>query len=197
MKNAIIISKKIVLSAVLCATLLSSANANNNTLFSKDIIKTALTINNVKAGDLLSIKDVNGITLYKEFIEESGVYKKGFDLTALPNGNYFFEVDKDVEIKTIPFTVDNNKVLFKKEKEVTVFKPFVRQQGDLVLVSQLAPNFSTLKIEIYANYNGEFELLHTDSIGDSQIIEKTYKLSKGSYKIILNSNNKEYTKFIN
>jgi hypothetical protein len=33
--------------------------------------------------------------------------------------------------------------------------------------------------------------------GDSQTIEKTYKLSNGSCKIILNSNNKEYTKFIN
>lgn len=196
MKNSINISKKIVLSALFCATLLSSADSVT-ALDDKDMIKTALTINNVKAGNLLSIKDVNGITLYKEFIEASGVYRKGFDLTALPSGSYFFEVDKDVEIKTIPFTVNSNEVLFNKEKEVTVFKPFVKQQGDLVYVSKLAPNYSTLKVEIFANYNGEFELLHSDSITGSQIIEKTYRLEKGSYRIILNSDNKEYTKFIN
>ncbi|MCL5127024.1 hypothetical protein [Algibacter sp. L4_22] len=197
MKNAIIISKKIVLLTAFCATLLSNAKTSYTTLEKKDIIKTALTINNVKAGNLLSIKDENGITLYKEFIEESGIYRKGFDLTALPNGNYFFEVDKDVEIKTIPFTVNSNEVFFNKEEEVTVFKPFVRKQNDVVYITKLAPNLSTLKIEIYANHNGEFELLHTDSIENSIVIEKAYKLEKGSYKILLSSDEKEYTEFIN
>ncbi|WP_158846123.1 hypothetical protein [Algibacter sp. L1A34] len=197
MKNAIIISKKIVLLTAFCATLLSNAKTSYTTLEKKDIIKTALTINNVKAGNLLSIKDENGITLYKEFIEESGIYRKGFDLTALPNGNYFFEVDKDVEIKTIPFTVNSNEVFFNKEEEVTVFKPFVRKQNDVVYITKLAPNLSTLKIEIYANHNGEFELLHTDSIKNSIVIEKAYKLEKGSYKILLSSDKKEYTEFIN
>ncbi|WP_405294102.1 hypothetical protein [Algibacter sp. Ld11] len=198
MKNAIIISKKIVLSAVFCTTLLSNAaNTSNGILVGKDVIKTALTINNVKAGNLLSVKDENGITLYKEFIEESGIYKKGFDLTALPSGNYFFEVDKDVEIKTIPFIVSNNEVAFNREAEVTVYKPFVRQQDDAIYITQFLPDFSKAKIEIYANYNGELELLHADQIENSQLIQKAYRLEKGSYKIIINSNNKEYTKFIN
>ena len=197
MKNAITISKKIILSAVFCTTLLSNASASNNMLVDKDLVKTALTINNVKAGNLLSIKDVNGITLYKEFIEESGVYRKGFDLTALPNGNYIFEVDKDLEVEMIPFTVSNNKVVFNRDAEVTIYKPFVRQQDDAIYITQFLPDFSKAKIEIYANYNGELELLHADKIENSQLIQKAYRLEKGSYKIIINSNNKEYTKFIN
>ncbi|MEL0651955.1 hypothetical protein V6246_11015 [Algibacter sp. TI.3.09] len=197
MKNAITISKKIILSAVFCTTLLSNANTGNNMLVDKDLVKTALTINNVKAGNLLSIKDVNGITLYKEFIEESGVYRKGFDLTALPNGNYIFEVDKDLEVEMIPFTVSNNKVVFNRDAEVTIYKPFVRQENDAIYISQFLPDFSKAKIEIYANYNGELELLHADKIENSQLIQKAYRLEKGSYKIIINSNNREYTKFIN
>ncbi|WP_159018945.1 hypothetical protein [Algibacter sp. L3A6] len=197
MKNAITISKKIILSAVFCTTLLSNANTSNNMLVDKDLVKTALTINNVKAGNLLSIKDVNGITLYKEFIEESGVYRKGFDLTALPNGNYIFEVDKDLEVEMIPFTVSNNKVVFNRNAEVTIYKPFVRQQDDAIYITQFLPDFSKAKIEIYANYNGELELLHADKIENSQLIQKAYRLEKGSYKIIINSNNREYTKFIN
>ena len=197
MKNAIIISKKIVLSAVFCTTLLSNAITSSNVFVDKDVIKTALTINNVKAGNLLSIKDVNGITLYKEFIEESGVYRKGFDLTALPNGNYIFEVDKDLEVEMIPFTVSNNKVVFNRNAEVTMYKPFVRQQDDAIYITQFLPDFSKAKIEIYANYNGELELLHVDKIENSQLIQKAYRLEKGSYKIIINSNNREYTKFIN
>lgn len=197
MKNAITISKKIILSAVFCTTLLSNANTSNNMLVDKDLVKTALTINNVKTGNLLSIKDVNGITLYKEFIEESGVYRKGFDLTALPNGNYIFEVDKDLEVEMIPFTVSNNKVVFNRDAEVTIYKPFVRQENDAIYISQFLPDFSKAKIEIYANYNGELELLHVDKIENSQLIQKAYRLEKGSYKIIINSNNREYTKFIN
>lgn len=197
MKNAITISKKIILSAVFCTTLLSNASASNNMLVDKDLVKTALTISNVKAGNLLSIKDVNGITLYKEFIEESGVYRKGFDLTALSNGNYIFEVDKDLEVEMIPFTVSNNKVVFNRDAEVTIYKPFVRQQDDAIYITQFLPDFSKAKIEIYANYNGELELLHADKIENSQLIQKAYRLEKGSYKIILNSDNKEYTKFIN
>jgi hypothetical protein len=197
MKNAITISKKIILSAVFCTTLLSNANTSNNMLVDKDLVKTALTINNVKTGNLLSIKDVNGITLYKEFIEESGVYRKGFDLTALPNGNYIFEVDKDLEVEMIPFTVSNNKVVFNRNAEVTMYKPFVRQQDDAIYITQFLPDFSKAKIEIYANYNGELELLHVDKIENSQLIQKAYRLEKGSYKIIINSNNREYTKFIN
>lgn len=197
MKNAINISKKIILSAVFCTTLLSNVNASNNTLVDKDLVKTALTINNVKAGNLLSIKDVNGITLYKEFIEESGVYRKGFDLTVLPNGNFIFEVDKDLEVELIPFTVSDNRVVFNRDAEVTVYKPYVRQEKDAIYITQFLPNFSKAKIEIYANYNGSLELLHADRIENSQLIQKAYRLEKGSYKIIINSNNREYTKFIN
>lgn len=186
------ISKKLILSAAFCAALAGHANTVD-----KDVIKTALTINNVKAGNLLSIKDTNGITLYKEYIEATGTYKKGFDLTALPNGNYFFEVNKDFEIKTIPFTVNNNQVVFNKEKEVTIFKPYIREISDKLYISKLAPNYASLNIDIYANYDGVFQLIHNDKIENTQTIEKVYQLEKGNYKIILTSDNKEYTKFIN
>ncbi|MFI1772749.1 hypothetical protein, partial [Thalassobellus citreus] len=94
MKNLI---KKSILLVTVFTTMLSIANEtpNNN---KKAYKETALTINNVSEGNLLTIKDYNGIVLYKELISVSGTYKKGFDLTALPSGNYFFEVDKDMEI---------------------------------------------------------------------------------------------------
>ncbi|MCL5127023.1 hypothetical protein [Algibacter sp. L4_22] len=196
MKNVIKHSKKILLAAAMLTVLIGNAKDKSSAL-KKGLIKTALTVDNVKEGNLLSIKDQNGITLYKELILESGTYKKGFDLTALPNGDYFFEVDKDVEIKTIPFTVESNKVVFKKDEEVTVFKPFVRENDGVVYISKLAPDYASLKISIYGNYNGAFELIHSDKFENLQTIQKAYKLEKGSYKIVLNSDNNEYTKFIN
>lgn len=186
------ISKKLILSVAFCVTL--AGHADN---VDRDVIKTALTINNVKAGNLLSIIDSNGLTLYKEAIEATGTYKKGFDLTALPNGSYSFEVNKDFEINTIPFTVSNSEVVFNKEKEVTIFKPYIREKNDMLYISKLAPKYASLTIDIYANYDGVFEIINSDKIENTQIIEKVYKLEKGNYKIILTSDNKEYTKFIN
>jgi hypothetical protein len=196
MKNVIKHSKKTLLAVIMLTVLIGNAKDKSLDL-KKGLIKTALTINNVKEGNLLSIKDQNGIILYKELIAESGTYRKGFDLTALPDGDYFFEIDKDIEVKTIPFTVESNKVVFKKDEEVTVFKPFVKHEDNVVYISKLSPDYESLKIAIYGNYNGTFELLHSDEFENLQTIEKAYKLEKGNYKIVLSSDNKEYTKFIN
>jgi len=67
----------------------------------------------------------------------------------------------------------------------------------MLYISKLAPKYASLTIDIYANYDGVFEIINSDKIENTQIIEKVYKLEKGNYKIILTSDNKEYTKFIN
>ncbi|WP_432416484.1 hypothetical protein, partial [Flavivirga aquatica] len=112
MKNVIKIIKKSLVIATVFATILSNATEVSLITVKEDVKKTALTINNVKKGNLLSIKDSNGIILYKELIKTTGTYKKGFDLAVLPDGNYFFVVDKDLEVNTIPFSVNSSKVLF-------------------------------------------------------------------------------------
>ena len=195
MKNVIETLKKSLLVVTVCTAMLG--NANEIFTDKVEVKKTALTLKNVKAGNLLTIKDSNGIILYKEQINFSGTYKKGFDLTALPNGNYFFVVDKDLEIKTIPFTVEFNEVKFTKEDEVIFFKPFVKQKDNLLFVTKLALEAEPVEIKIYAIVNGFYELAHSEKIKGTQTIERTYKLQKGNYKITFNSNNQEFTKFIN
>ena len=197
MKKVIRTIQKSLLAVTVFTTMLGNASEISPLSTKEDIKKTAITINNVKAGNLLTIKDYNGIVLYKELINLSGTYKKGFDLTALPNGNYFFEVNKDMEIRTIPFTVKSSEVVFNKAEEKITFKPFVRQKGDLVLITKLATNLEALKIDIYSDANGSYELAYSEEVEGIQTIERTYKLEKGNYKIILNSNNKVFTKFIN
>lgn len=198
MKKVIKNIKKILLTVTMFAAMLGNASEISSFKIKEDLKGTALTIKDVKEGDLLSIKNYNGIIIYKELIQSSGTYEKGFDLTELPNGNYFFEIDKDIEIKTIPFTVEQNKVVFDKDKEVVVFKPFIVEKNDLVLITKLALNREPLKISIFGKYDdGSFVLLHSEKIKGIQNIEKVYKLEEGDYKIVLDSNNKKFTKFIN
>jgi len=197
MKNTIKNTKKGILMVALLATVTGFAN-NAKGLIKIDAKETALVLKNVKKGNLLSIKDNYGITLYKESIKTNGAYKKGFDLTALPNGDYVFELEKDFEIKTIPFTIISNKVSFNKLDEVSYFKPYINQKKDLVYLTKLNPNIKDITIKIYAiNNNGESKLCFSEKIENLQVIEKVFKLEKGKFKIIINSDNKEYTTFIN
>jgi len=177
------------------ATLLSFANEAS--FIKDDAKKTALTLTDVKAGNQLYIKDANGNILYSELIQKSGIYAKGFDLTSLPNGEYIFELDKDFEIKTIPFTISFKNVVVNRRKGTTSFKPHLKQKGNLLFVTKLSPNLEAMKISIHTDNNSEYELLHSEKITGVQAIERVYKLEKGNYKIIINSDNKEFTKFIN
>ena len=194
MKNLI---KNSLVMVVLFTTLLG--NANSSLKNSKDDTKTTLTLKDVKRGNKLSIKDAFGIVLYKEMIENSGNYIKGFDLTKLPDGAYFFELDKGLEIKTIPFKVEATIVKFEKEMETVIYKPFVRSEENLVYVSKLSLNKQPLKIEVYFNNidSHGFELIHSETLENSQNIRRVYNLNeKGNYKIVTKTEGRTFIDYV-
>lgn len=167
------------------ATVSSYANKVSYASIEKNIKKTTLTLNNLKRGHQLIIKDAHGIVLYKEYIKDSGQYSKGFDLTSLPNGNYYFELDKDLEIKTIPFKVLSNEVVFEKKDETTIFKPVVRTKGNFVFISRLSLNEKPLEYKIY--YEDSHDFMISEKFENEKSIERIYNFSKaqkGMYKIV-------------
>ncbi len=180
----------------LLATVTGFAN-DANSLIKKGAKKTALVLENVKEGNLLSIKDSYGIILYKELIDTNGVYTKGFDLTELPDGDYVFELEKDLEVKTIPFTVKASTVSYKKSEEATYFKPYVKQENNMVYLTKLNLNQVPTSVKVFANIDGEYKLCHSEIVENEKVIEKVFRLGEGKYKIEINSNNKEYKTYIN
>ncbi|WP_136482518.1 hypothetical protein [Cognatitamlana onchidii] len=204
MKNVIKHSKKGILMVIMMTTLLSFANEGSFYSIKNDASRTTLTLKSVKEGNLLSIKDNHGVTLYKESIQKSGTYIKGFDLVALPDGDYLFELEKDLEIKTIPFKVKSKEVTFNKEAQTISFKPFTRVEGDMVFVSQLNLNETPLEIKIFFSddrfYSDAFELVHAEKVKGIKNIQKAFKLSgmdKGSYKLVYHTQGRTFTKTIN
>ena len=194
MKNLI---KNSLVMVVLFTTLLG--NANSSLKNSKDDTKTTLTLKDVKRGNKLSIKDAFGIVLYNEMIENSGNYIKGFDLTKLPDGAYFFELDKGLEIKTIPFKVEATIVKFEKDMETVIYKPFIRSEENLVYVSKLSLNKQPLKIEVYFNNIDSygFELIHSETLENSQNIRRVYNLNeKGNYKIVTKTEGRTFIDYV-
>ena len=197
MKKAI--QKHLLLVAVL-VTMVNYASNVSPLNEDENIKKTVLTLNNVKEGQQLLIKDVNQIILYKEKISNSGDYRKGFDLTALPDGDYYFELNKDVVIEVIPFVVNNNVVTFNKVKKIQIFKPFVSLKENTVLVSSLSLNAEPVELSIYFEIEGTMELIYKESISNTVNIQKAYKLDatkEGSYRVLFKTKDRTFSNNIN
>ena len=95
-----LIKKSLLVVAVL-ATTLTIANEDRTFSVNANAEKTTVSINDVEEGQQLSIIDQNNIVIYKETINKNGNYNKTFDLTALPNGDYYFELEKTLKVHTI------------------------------------------------------------------------------------------------
>ena len=199
MKNLI---KRSIVMVVLLTTLLGNANEISSLRNLNNEKTTMLTLLNVKEGNQLFIKDVFGLILYKESIKDSGEFVKGFYLTSLPDGAYYFELDKDLEITVIPFEVKMSIVEFNKEMETTIYKPYITIKENRVLVSKLSLDKQPLEVKIYYDYNsGSYDLIHSDTVENTMNIQKVYRLSKnekGNYKLVLKTEGHtfiEYLKF--
>ena len=158
---------------------------------------TSISFDKVKKGSMLSIKDTKGIVLYKEPIVKSGDYSKGFDLTSLPNGDYYFELDKELEILVIPFNVVSNQVAFKKEGKSRIFKPYIRVKGDKVYVSRTSLDKSPIEYSIY--YVDNYDLVLKEKENTDTYLRKVYdfsKAKKGEYVFVFKYNGRTQSKTV-
>ena len=189
-----IFKKYLVVTFMMLVTSINYANENTAVKI-VDGKKVRIEFETVKKGHTLSIKDKNGTVIYSQEIENSGTYSKVLDLSKLEKGNYTTELEKDFEIIIKPFTVLDGQVSFDEEK--TIFKPVIRTENNLVLISKLAFDNQPLKIAIY--YNDE--VIFSETVTDEKnLLKRVYKLSKeekGDYKVIINSNNRSYIKDFN
>ena len=189
-----IFKKYLVVTFMMLVTSINYANENTAVKI-VDGKKVRIEFETVKKGHTLSIKDKNGTVIYSQEIENSGTYSKVLDLSKLEKGNYTTELEKDFEIIIKPFTVLDGQVSFDEEK--TIFKPVIRAENNLVLISKLAFDNQPLKIAIY--YNDE--VIFSETVTDEKnLLKRVYKLSKeekGDYKVVINSNNRSYIKDFN
>ncbi|QXP63354.1 hypothetical protein [Polaribacter sp. HaHaR_3_91] len=185
--------KKIILVALMFGTLITNANEKDNTNYKEAKKTVKVEFNNVKKGQTLTIKNSNGLTVYNNEIQNSGDYSKTFDFSALENGIYSAELNKDFEIVIKQFYVENGLVTFLNNKDEKIFKPIIRTEGELLLISKINFNNEPLKVTLY--YNDEAVL--SESISGDKLLKRVYKLSEkevGAYKVVINSDQRTYTK---
>ncbi len=168
------------------------------TLKDKETNVTNVRFENVKKGSTLSIVDQHGLVLYTEAIEQNGLYSKGFDLTTLPNGDYFFELNSELKIVLIPFIVNLSEVLFDKGSEESIYKPVVRTKHNMVYVSRALIDQTSLSFKIY--YADNYELVESENFKEFEEVKKVYDFSnseKGNYIFVFESKGRKYSKTIN
>ena len=185
--------KSILLVALMFGTLISYANNDTNFTDNKAKKTVKVEFKNVRKGQSLTIKNDRGVSVYNQEIAASGNFSRTFDFSALENGVYTAELNKDFEIIIKEFYVKNGLVTFLNNSNTKLFKPVIRAKENLIYVSKLAFNNKPLNVVIY--YNGEAIL--SDNVKGDDLLKRTYKLSenkKGEYKVFVSSDNRTYSK---
>jgi len=147
----------------------------------------------VKKGQVLSIKNANSIVMYSDIIEMAGNYARTFDLTGLENGKYTTELEKDFETIIKPFLIKNRLVTFLPEENKTIFKPVIRTQDNLLLISKISLEDQPVKIKLY--YKGD--VIYTETSKDTKVLNRALRLlknKKGNYTVAISADNKKYSK---
>ena len=191
------LTKKGLIVCALSVSLMGFANDLKVPIKEKEPKVTSLSFAKVSKGSMLLIKDFNGLVLYKEAIQVTGEYSKGFDLTSLPNGEYYFELDTELEIVVIPFDVESSEVNFRKDDKTTIFKPVVRVKDDKVFVSRTSFESAPMDFKIY--YASNSDVVLSEKFENEPFVERVYDFSdskKGEYLFIFRSNGRRYIKSV-
>ena len=186
-----IIKKYLVAVTFLLSLVSKKKKKNISTTIDGKKVKVEFTA--VRKGQVLSIKNANNIVMYSDVIEMAGNYTRTFDLTNLENGKYTAELEKDFETIIKPFLVANGLVTFTPEENKTIFKPVIRTQDNLLLISKISLKNQPIKITLY--YMDA--VIYTETSKDTKVLNRALRLlknKKGTYTVAINADNKNYSK---
>lgn len=188
------IKRKVLVVVFMLGTLLNYANNLENYSTKLDAKKISIIFNNAKKGHYLTVKDETGTILHSETVTKAGMLKKIFDFSYLENGKYVVELNKDFEIVVKSFEVKDNMVIYNKDSKKVIFKPVVKNEENYLMISKIAFDKKPMNVTLYYENN----IIYQESLKSSDdIINRVYKLDekkRGSYKLILNNNDRSYIK---
>ena len=183
--------KRSLVLAFMFGTLISYANENITT--NVNAKKVRIEFKAVKKGANFTIKNKSGFTIYSKEVQLSGDFAKIYDLSALDNGVYNAELIKEFEVITKTFSIKEGLVTFTAENKRAIYKPTIKTKNNTVLISKKSSGNEIVKISLY--YKNE--LIYLNTFKGEENLNKVFRLlenKKGAYKVVINGNNKYYTK---
>lgn len=161
------------------------------TSYANEIVDVKRTFNYVTKGSQISVIDASGEVIYSGQINHNGNLTTLFDFTHLTNGLYTVEVSKDFEIEINTIEVKDHTVAYADAKKKTIFKPVVRNEKGMVLISKLDFDTDEMDVELYF----EGKMIHTETVKGNSTLNRVYKLDqtlKGNYTAVIRSNNRVF-----
>lgn len=172
------------------------ANGNNNSPSVNPAKNMQVSFDNVNADSKLYIKDSEGHILYSENILSEGKYNRGFDVSAFPSSDYYFEVDKEAFISIYPFTVVDDFVEFHEERVSSIVKPVLILENSRVKLMRNLDEDQSINVEIY--YEGR-NLVYSETIKNDGMIGKVFDFSgsaSGEYLFSINYENRNHSEYL-
>lgn len=184
------IKTKVLVVVFMLGTLVNYAGKRNfnNSLDAK---KVRVEFKETKKGQLLKVKDENGIILYTEEVQKEGKLSKVFDFSKLTDGNYTVELEKDFQIVVKSLKIDGDTVIFDENSKKVIFKPVVRSINNTLMVSKIAFDEKPLEVSLYFRD----EIIYSETLTGEAIVNRIYKLDKeikGDYKVVIYNNGRSY-----
>lgn len=130
--------------------------------------------------------DDNGEVLYSEKISERQGFRKKFDLSHLPKGEYQVKIQDEKKVQLLPIDYRNEAVVVHLDKIEYKYFPVISERQNVITISTL--NFSEKPVEVQIE-NMFGETVYSGKLQGSNYIGKKFDFSKvrGKYTMIVNN----------
>jgi len=141
----------------------------------------------------MKIVDDFGVVLYEETLGHNLEIGKQFNLSKLPTGNYFIEMDAAVKQVVIPLQVTEQEAVLKMDFKTEIYKPFMKISGTSLQLMVFNPDKNPITVAIY---NQLGQLLFEETVTEQIELKRSYNFSKvesGDYSLQVKKNGKVYS----
>lgn len=141
----------------------------------------------------MKIVDDFGVVLYEETLGRNLEIGKQFNLSKLPTGNYFIEMDAAVKQVVIPLQVTEQEAVLKMDFKTEIYKPFMKISGTSLQLMVFNPDKTPITVAIY---NQLGQLLFEETVTEQIELKRSYNFSKvesGDYSLQVKKNGKVYS----
>jgi hypothetical protein len=157
--------------------------------------KVSLVLKNLKGSTTIRLESaLEGVLLEEEITNAE--YARVLNLNELSDGKYKLVVSTGLRETEQPISITRTGLSLNINDRKLFFAPVVRTTGQLLDVSLLNNQLTTLKLRIE---DAEGILVYEDEVRNVVKVEKRYNLSKlpaGEYTVVLNVGDKAYLKTI-
>lgn len=171
------------LSVALLATIVVKASEKLSVKIGSKTSKiVSISLTNTTAGEVVYIKDFDGVILFSENLQKSPGYRKVFSFLTLPEGLYFVESKSEDKILSTPLVVGEETVNLVDNSAKVYTAPEITIEGDHAKV--LVKNVNKVPVSITI-FDQSGTSLSVEEDNTNELVYGHYDASHLDEKIII------------